>query len=211
MVAMTKLRLFLLLLCLTFCHSRAAGLCALPWQSASIATGQLQVTVTDQNGQPLGLVFVIVQQQDKTVAQERTTPSGTATLRQLAPGTYKLLVEKQGFYTLVVPKIEVVSGQAAPVEARLQPVREYKEEIEVTAQPSPIDPEESASAQAITASDISNIPYPTTRDYRNVLPYIPGVVADRGGQIHIAGASTQEIQDYLDGFEVSQAATEIGR
>ena len=75
----------------------------------------------------------------------------------------------------------------------------------MTAQPSPIDPQETASAQAITASDISNIPYPTTRDYRNVLPFVPGVVGRR--QIHIAGASTQEIQDYLDGFEVSQPAT----
>ena len=39
-----------------------------------------------------------------------------------------------------------------------------------------------------------------------MLAYIPGVVGDRG-QIHIAGASTQEIQDYLDGFEVSQPAS----
>jgi hypothetical protein len=151
-------------------------------------------------------VFVIAQRNDKTVAQERTTPSGTATLHHLAPGTYKLLLEKQGFYTAVVAKLEIVPGQTAPVEVRLQPVREYKEEVEVAAQPSPIDPEENSNAQAITATDISNIPYPTTRDYRNVLPFIPGVIGDRG-QIHVAGASTQEIQDYLDGFEVSQPAS----
>lgn len=182
---------------------------ALPplWQSApSSAPGQLQLTVMDQNGQPLGQVFVIVQQNEKTVAQERTTPSGTATLRQLAPGVYRLLVQKQGFYSSLVSSLLIVSGQTVPVEVRLQPVREYKEEVEVTAQPSPIDPQEIANAHAITAEDISNIPYPTTRDYRNVLPYIPGVVGDRG-QIHIAGANTQEIQDYLDGFEVSQPAT----
>lgn len=207
MLAIIKLRLFFILLLSLLCWSNAARLLALPWQAASPANGQLQVTVTDQNGQPLGLVFVIVQQNDRTVAQERTTPSGTATLRGLAPGTYKLLVEKQGFYTTLVSRLEIVAGHTTPVEARLQPVREYKEEIEVTGQPSPIDPEESASAQAVTASDISNIPYPTTRDYRNVLPYIPGVIADRGGQIHVGGASTQEIQDYLDGFEVSQPAS----
>ncbi|MGZ7083573.1 MAG: carboxypeptidase regulatory-like domain-containing protein [Candidatus Angelobacter sp.] len=178
---------------------------AAPWQSASATTGQLQVTVTDQNGQPLALVIVIAQQDDKIVAQERTTPSGNALLR-LAPGTYKVLVEKEGFYTTAVPKLEIAAGQQSPIEVKLQPVREYKEEIEVTAQPSPIDPEETSSAQAITASDISNIPYPTTRDYRGVLAYIPGVVGDRG-QIHIAGASTQEVQDYLDGFEVSQPAS----
>jgi Carboxypeptidase regulatory-like domain/TonB-dependent Receptor Plug Domain len=194
-----------LLLCSAiFCGRQIAH--AAPWQGASAATGQLQVTVTDQNGQPLPLVIVIAQQDDKVVAQERTTPSGNAVVRQLAPGTYKVLVEKQGFYTTAVPKLEIAAGQQVPIEVKLQPVREYKEEIEVTAQPSPIDPEETSSAQAITASDISNIPYPTTRDYRGVLAYIPGVVGDRG-QIHIAGASTQEIQDYLDGFEVSQPAS----
>ena len=178
---------------------------AAAWQAASASTGQLQVTVMDQNGQPLSLVIVIAQQENKTVSQERTTPSGKALL-WLAPGVYKVLVEKQGFYTTAVPRLEIAAGQQAPIEVKLQPVREYQEEIEVTAQPSPIDPQETSSAQAITASDISNIPYPTTRDYRGVLAYIPGVVGDRG-QIHIAGASTQEIQDYLDGFEVSQPAS----
>jgi Carboxypeptidase regulatory-like domain/TonB dependent receptor len=179
---------------------QASGL----WQNAPLPPGQLHVTVMDQNGQPLPLVFVILQQNDKTVAQERTSPSGAALLRQLAPGPYKVLVEKSGFYTTAVAKLEIVSGQQVPLEVRLQPVREYREEIEVTSQPSPIDPEESSSSQAIDATEIANIPYATTRDYRNVLPYIPGVVADRGGQIHVAGATTQEIQDYMDGFEVSQ-------
>ena len=192
-----------LLLCsLLFCGGQRTLAMSL-WQTP-IPAGQLQVTVTDQNGQPLALAVVIVQQNDKTVAQERTTPSGNAALRQLAPGTYKLFIEKQGFYTTAVAKLEIVSGQEVPLEVRLQPVREYREEIEVTAQPSPIDPEESSSSQSVTAADISNIPYSSTRDYRNVLPYIPGVIADSGGQIHVAGASTQEIQDYLDGFEVSQ-------
>ena len=174
-------------------------------QTAPLPSGQLQVTVMDPNGQPLAFALVLLQRDDKFVAQERTTHSGNALLRQLAPGSYKVLVQKQGFYTTVA-KLEIVSGQQVPLEVRLQPIREYKEEIEVTAQPSPIDPQETSAAQAITASDISSIPYHTARDYRNVLPYIPGVVSD-GGQIHIVGANTQQIQDYLDGFEVSQPAS----
>src|SRR5579859_413468 len=199
----TKHRILMVLLLCTVLpwDASAEGL----WQGASAGTGQLQATVTDQNGQPLAMVIVIAQQNDKAVAQERTTPSGNALLR-LTPGTYRILVEKQGFYTTAVTKLEIAAGQQSPVEVKLQPVREYKEEIEVTAQVSPIDPQETSSAQAITASDISNIPYPTTRDYRGVLAYIPGVVSDSGKQIHIAGASTQEIQDYLDGFEISQPA-----
>src|SRR5260370_36413490 len=33
---------------------------------------------------------------------------------------------------------------------------------------------------------------------------MPGVIADSSGQVHVGGASTQQIQDYVDGFEVSQ-------
>jgi len=215
--------LVVLLLCTALACGKERIVPAGFWlQTAAAGTGQIDVTVMDQNGQPLSLVIVILQQSntqqdifqqnnaqqnDKVIARERTTPSGNAVLRQLMPGTYKLLIEKQGFYTTVVAKVEIIPGPAIPVEVRLQPVREYREEIEVTAQPSPIDPEQSASSQSITTADISAIPYHTVRDYRGVLAYIPGVVADSSGQIHVAGSSTQEVQDYMDGFEVSQPAT----
>src|SRR5258708_7808053 len=201
-----------LLLCSALACGKERTVSAGFWlQAVSAGTGQLDITVMDQSGQALSLVIVILQsndqQNDKIVARERTTPSGNAVLRQLMPGTYKLLIQKQGFYTTVVAKVEIVPGQTVPVEVRLQPVREYREEIEVTAQPSPIDPEQSASSQSITTADISAIPYHSVRDYRGVLAFIPGVVADSTGQIHVAGSSTQEVQDYMDGFEVSQPAS----
>ena len=194
-----------------FCCSIAILLCSygaaahVPWQGAP--EGQIDVMVTDQNGQPLSSAIVLVQQNGKTVAQERTTPSGHLSIRRLPAGPCKLLVERQGFYTASMEKVEVPAGATLPVEVRLQPVREYREEVEVTAQPSPIDPQQSTSSQSLTADEVAIIPYPTTRDYRNVLSYVPGVLADRSGQIHVAGSSTQQVQDYMDGFEVSQPAT----
>ena len=73
------------LFCSLIFISRQVALAATPWQGAPASAGQLQVTVTDQNGQPLAMVIVIAQQNDKTVAQERTTPSGNAVLRLVAP------------------------------------------------------------------------------------------------------------------------------
>jgi hypothetical protein len=190
----------ILLLC---CFVMSAGMAAL----GQAPEGKLDVTVTDQNGQPLAGAVVTVQQNGKTISQVETTPAGRLLLNRLAGGAYTISVQRQGFYTASVEKAEVAAGATTPVEVRLQPVREYREEVEVTAQPSPIDPEQIAGSQPLTAEDIATIPYPTTRDYRNVLPFIPGVLADSGGQIHVAGSSTQEIQDYLDGFEVSQPAS----
>ncbi len=174
------------------------------WQAAP--SGEIDVSVLDQNGQPLSGVAVNVVQNGRQVSSARTTPSGNAVLKPLVPGAYQLLVEKQGFYTATVEKVDVVAGQTTPVDVRLQVVREYKEEIEVTAEPSPIEPDQPALSTSLTATDIADIPYPTTRDYRNVMAYIPGVVADNNAQIHVAGSSTQQVQDYMDGFEVSQPA-----
>ncbi|HWG48368.1 MAG TPA: carboxypeptidase regulatory-like domain-containing protein, partial [Candidatus Acidoferrales bacterium] len=174
------------------------------WQVSP--AGKLDVTVTDQNGQPLASAVVTLQQNGKTVS-EHTTPTGHILLDRLPAGSYKLSVRREGFYTALLDKVEVPAGASVPVEVRLEPVREYREEVEVRAQSSPIDPEQVSTAQSLTVEDIATIPYPTTRDYRNVLPFIPGVIADNGGQIHVAGSSTQQVQDYLDGFEVSQPAS----
>src|SRR5438445_8625370 len=110
----TRRAITALLLCSLICVGREAAQAEAPWQVASAAAGQLQVMVMDQNGQPLPQVIVLVEQNDKTVAQERTTASGNALVRQLPPGTYKVLVEKDGFYTTAVPKLEIVSGQQSP-------------------------------------------------------------------------------------------------
>jgi Carboxypeptidase regulatory-like domain len=199
----TNLRCSIIFLLLVFCLE-TCGRAAAQWQGSS--DGQMDLTITDQNGEPLASVVVTLQQNGKTVLQERTTPTG-----HLAPhlpaGNYRVLVQRTGFYTATLEKIVVPGGATLPVEVRLQPVREYREEVQVIAQSSPIDPEQTASSQALTVEDIATIPYPSTRDYRNVLPYLPGVLADRGGQIHVGGSSTQEIQDYMDGFEVSQPAS----
>lgn len=169
--------------------------------------GKLDITVTDQNGQPLASALVLVQQNGKTISQAQTTPSGRLVLDHIPAGAYNVVVQRQGFYNATIQTVQIPAGATMPVELHLQPVREYHEEVEVRAQASPIDPQQIAGSQALNAEDIATIPYPTTRDYRNVLPYIPGVLADSGGQIHVAGSSTQQVQDYLDGFEVSQPAS----
>src|SRR5689334_16542008 len=102
-----------IVLALLLCVLVRSAAWAMPWQSAP--AGQAQFTVMDQNGLPLGQVIVIALQNNKVVAQERTSLTGNAVLRQLAPGTYKLMVEKNGFYTTVVASLVIVAGQTSPV------------------------------------------------------------------------------------------------
>jgi len=196
---------FFMLCC--FVAGSRSGLSQAQAQEKYPADGRLEVTVTDPNGQPLTSVVISVEQKGKVVSRQRAAPSGHVMVERLPAGPYKVVVERQGFYTASIDNVGITAGTTMPVEVRLQPVREYRENVEVTAQSSPINPEQISNTHSLTSDDISTIPYPTTRDYRNVLPYIPGVIADRGGQIHVAGSSTQQVQDYMDGFEVAQPAS----
>ena len=45
------------------------------------------------------------------------------------------------------------------------------------------------------------------RDIRYSLPLLPGVLQDSTGQLHVDGASTRQVYDQIDGFNVSDPAT----
>lgn len=181
--------------------------CSMAVLGQTAPEGAVDISVMDQNGQPLASALVLVQQNGKTISQARTTPSGRLVLDHIPAGAYNVVVQRSGFYNATIQTVQIPAGATMPVELRLQPIREYQQEIEVRAQASPIDPQQIAGSHDLDAEEIATIPYPTTRDYRNVLPYIPGVLADSSGQIHVAGSSTQQVQDYMDGFEVSQPAS----
>lgn len=180
------------------------ALCQQNSSAQSPQSGRIEVQVLDPAG-ALVSARVQVQHGNQTVASGEAAP-GRYLRFQLPPGTYKVVVQKEGFYPAAAETITVVATQTTPVEVHLQPTRIRQEEVEVTAQTSPIDPQQTATTQVLTGEDVVNIPYPSTRDYRNLLRFIPGVVSDDSGQIHLAGGSTQQTQDYLDGFEMSQPA-----
>jgi hypothetical protein len=173
------------------------------WQQAQAASyGYLEVRVLDPNGANVPAKISIQRDNRTTVSSGEVAP-GAAARFQLPPGNYKVVVQKQGFYSAIAEKVTVVAAQVTPLEVNLHDVRQHSEEVDVAAQTSPIDPQQTAAVQTLTSDNIINIPYPSTRDYRNLLRFIPGVIADTGGQIHVAGGATEQTQDYLDGFEVS--------
>ncbi|HEX5432486.1 MAG TPA: TonB-dependent receptor [Bryobacteraceae bacterium] len=50
--------------------------------------------------------------------------------------------------------------------------------------------------------EIVNIPYPTSRDIRLLLPYSPGVIEGANQQVHVDGSETWQTLDMLDGFDI---------
>ena len=112
---------------------------------------------------------------------------------------YSIRVQKPGFY-------ETVTDQADPLVHDIRVVLTHEQmlvqQVNVSASPSEIDTQQVSDKLTLALPEIINIPYTTSRDIRNLLPFFPGVVQDQNGQIHIAGSETWATLDLLDNFDI---------
>lgn len=162
----------------------------------------LKVTVNDENGVAQRSARVSLQLAGSTALfKQETDFSGRCQFPSLPAGAYRLHVEKEGFYA--VNQTVQLSTATGAIEIELHHLQEVKEEVNVVESPPAIDPGKIADTRSLSGVDVINIPYPVTRDYRNILPYIPGVVQDSSGQPHVAGGHTYQTLDTLDGFDIT--------
>ena len=117
------------------------------------------------------------------------------------PGVYRVRVEKEGFYASITNDIQL--EEAGALELTLNHVQEFSEVMDVVSSPPAIDRTRTAATGGLTGQELLTIPYPTSRDIRNALPFIPGVVQDPTGQLHVNGSATNQILNQLDGFNIS--------
>ena len=172
------------------------------------------VTVVDENNVAVPSAFVYLQASPQAVALRCVTDfAGHCEFSNLSAAAYQLRVEKQGFYSAMLPTIEtgiaanVAVNVPVNIDVTLSHQQELREEVDVVESPAAIDPAQIAAQQTLSGLDVLNVPYAATHDYRNVLNFIPGVVQDVHGQPHVAGAETYQTVTLLDGFNITQPAT----
>ena len=165
----------------------------------------LTLAVKDETGLAVSSARVtLTPPGSQTPLQASTDFAGRAEFTGLAAGAYLISVEKEGFYAQLNAVVQV--GQTESVDVTLSHQQEYKETVQVTYSPPSIDPAQTSATQQLTSQEIIEIPYPTTRDVRNALPLLPGVLPDNSspGQVHVAGAASDQTLYTLDGFDISQ-------
>jgi len=162
------------------------------------------IAVTDENGVAVSSARVSLQSPSQPAVRCQTDFTGRCPFPALPAGQYQLRVEKEGFYALVEPSVQLTPGST--IEVAISHQREVREIVDVHESPPAIDPAQVAAQETISGLDVINIVFPTTHDYRNALNFIPGVVQDQAGQPHVAGAQTYQTVTLLDGFNVTQPA-----
>jgi hypothetical protein len=195
---------FCLAVCIFLVHVSLAQTSTKP--PGSTPSQNILVTVTDENDVAVPSALVFLQASPQAVALRCVTDfAGHCEFSNLSAATYQLRVEKQGFYSVMLPAIQ--TGAAPNIDVTLPHQQEVREVVDVIESPPAIDPAQVSDQEQLSGVDIINLPYPDTRDYRNALNFIPGVVNDVFGQPHIAGSETYQTLTLLDGFDVTQPAT----
>jgi len=159
----------------------------------------VDVRVSDENRLPVPGASVTLIQGNNSI-QRQTDYSGDCEFDSVSPAPYKISTEKPGYYRNIA---DTVDPQARHVELTLTHVRREQQNVNVTETLPVIDPEQTSNRSTMNTQEIDNIPYPTSRDIRNLLPFNPGVVQDSGGQAHVTGSNTYETKDLLDGFNIT--------
>jgi hypothetical protein len=189
---------------------RAAGL----WLLLSVTvcaqqagpTATVRVTAFDEAGQAVAAVQAQLKRAGAVIATAVTNDKGAAEFPNLVPGTYEVIVSKEGFETLT--QLEIVVAASAPVEVRftLVPKIEVKEEVRVRASAgTPIEQGASPAAELrrTQLKELPNKPVTVT----DALPLLPGVVRSPQGEIKISGSSENRSAFIVNAADVTDPAT----
>lgn len=161
----------------------------------------LTIIVGDENGVAVPGARVLLQGPGGAIRCE-TDRAGRCTFPELVGGPWELRAEKETFYIFKLPTVQ----SSGTLEVTLTHQKEVRETVNVLESSPAIDPAQVTSEEQLSGLDIINIPYPSTRDYRYALNFIPGVVLDQTAQPHVAGAETSQTLIELDGFNLTQPA-----
>jgi hypothetical protein len=192
-------------LCCVLLAGVAAGQAPAPAPEPGAARLRIDITVLDENGVPVPNARITsAETRSEQVRLTETDSAGRLRL-MLAPGTYRFTVDRTGFYTFTTPEVDPAVNNA--IEISIHHHQSVGESITVSDVAPGVDPQQTSRSDTLDSRDIVNIPYPTTRDVRNVLAYMPGLVQERAtNQVHIAGAAAYQTGYVLDGFTINQPA-----
>lgn len=175
---------------------------ALPAFAASVQTGILTGTVTDNDGNPIPEATVIIQSKDGTITRTvLTIASGQFQSALLPPGAYTVVVQKEG-YTAVAQDTTVLIDRTVTVLFSLQ-AGELTETVTVTSERPMVEKDNQEAAVQVDKSFAEELP--VGRSYQNYAFFSPGVTG--GSNPNINGGSSGDNRYLIDGVDTTDPTT----
>ncbi len=161
--------------------------------------------VFDTNAKTIAGARVRVDKPTERKTFEATTrDNGTFRFENLALGTYRVTIQKEGYFE-VSTEVRLESNKT--VEFTLAEAEKLKQEIDVIARPEAINADAVSPQATIPNEVIQNIPFTGRQDFLNAISFMPGVLRDNSNQIHIHGSRPDQIRYELDGMNLSNATS----
>jgi hypothetical protein len=156
---------------------------------AQLQTGNLYGTVKDDQGAALPGVTVTLTGGGAPQVQV-TNAQGQFRFLGLAPGSYTLKAELEGFSTIDYPNIVINIGRNTTIEVTLSAAVE--DVITVTAESPLLDERRISTGATVNSTELEKIP--TARDPWAILQTTPGVLTDR---INVGGNESGQQSQYV--------------
>ncbi len=161
---------------------------------SATTTGTLRGQVTDPSGAVVTNATVAVLVSGGPTHSATTNRSGNYEIGNLAPGTYTVTADAQGFAVFVQNDVEVAAGQVAQFNIALD-INVEKEKVNVQEEGPQLDvnPSNNASAIALSGKDLEALP-DDPDELQSDLEALAGPSAGpNGGQIYIDGFTAGQL------------------
>src|SRR3984957_11520633 len=153
------------------------------FRSAGQAPGPrlaVTLTVVDEDGLPVSDAEVTLSTPGSGSLHLQNDYAGRCAYSLKSDLPYQLRVQKPGFYQAFEDQTE---ARRQTIEVKLAHEQVVRQEVNVVSSTPGIDTEQTSDKTTFNTPEIVNIPYQTSRDIRNLLPFTPGVVQDGTGHI----------------------------
>ena len=127
------------------------------------------IAVVDENGVAVPRARVSLQAPSVAAAHCETDFSGRCQFPSLPAGQYRLRVEREGFYALVEPSVQITP--TSTIEVAISHEQEVREVVDVHESPPAIDPAQVSAQETISGLDVIDMVYrrPTTSATPSIL------------------------------------------
>lgn len=163
-------------------------------------TGKLAVLVRNSNGQPLEFVNVAVLSGTKVVTGGQTNQRGNAAIINIPPGIYSVKFTLVGYSDVIFRDVRIqVDLTTSLTNVIMNRKGITTETVVVIGKESAINASQSGSAKRIEMSNVANTAVSSVND----VVALQAGVTNIGGELHIRGGRSNEVNYTVDGMSVS--------